>query len=76
MNTELPEGWTLSEPTPMMHGEWFRTYFDGMEIHSLVLIRTTDGKWWPQGWDSLIDMFDSARDAINAATEAAGITMD
>ncbi len=69
MNDELPEGWTLSEPTQIFHAEWYRCSFNGIPV-SLVLIHDLAGKWWAQNTGA---QFDSAGAAILAAMERAGI---
>ena len=63
----LPENWTLSEPTPMMHGEWFGTMRNGRRM-PLFLIRDTDGIWMIHNGKGT---FSSAADAINAAVSRA-----
>lgn len=69
MNTELPAGWTLSEPTQIFHAEWFRCSLNGIPV-SLVLVHDHGGKWWAQNTGA---QFDSAKGAILAAMERAGI---
>ena len=63
----LPENWTLSEPTPIMHGQWFATFYQGRRM-SLVLIEDTDGLWMIQNEGVF---YQSAADAINAAVSRA-----
>ena len=61
MNTPpLPEGWALSDPTQMMHGQWYATVYHGRKM-SLVLIRSDDGRWMAQNGK---EWFSSATDAI------------
>ena len=63
----LPENWTLSEPTPMMHGEWFGTFYMGRRM-SLVLIQSDHSRWMIQNGKGT---FSSAADAINTALSRA-----
>ena len=72
MNNELPAGWTLSEPTPFIHGQWFLASFHGRKM-PLILLETTDGEWMVQHKK---EKHKSAGDAMRAAIEATGITMD
>ncbi len=72
MNIELPEGWTLSEPTQIFHAEWFQTYFKGRPM-SLVVIHDHCGKWWAQNTSLQLD---SAAEVIRATLKRLGITMD
>ena len=68
MNTpQLPEGWELSDPTPMMHGQWYATFYH-LRKTSLVLIQDTDGKWMMQNKDMT---FPSAGVAISYSIMAA-----
>lgn len=60
----LPADWTLSEPTPFIHGHWFATFYRGQRM-SLVLLNCGNLDWRIQGREFL--RFDSAAAAINYA---------
>ena len=72
MSEPIPEGWTLSEPTPFIHGQWFLASFHGRKM-PLILLETTGGDWMIQHKK---EKYKSAGDAMRAAIEATGITMD
>ncbi len=72
MITDLPEGWTLSEPNLFIHGQWFLAHFYGRRM-PLILLNLNGGDWMIQNKK---EKYESAGGAMRAAIEATGITMD
>ena len=69
MKLELSEGWTLSGPTPMMHGRWYAASYYGRQM-PLVLIEDTYRKWMIQNGKK---WFPSAAEAIDHAVKKTGL---